>query len=106
MCFFSLEYVTLSFHDEQSEDERSLSWNIKRWFAVNGFRDDASCCPTTCSVSRELCRSAQIHGSFTCSQHFKNKHVPINQSKTNRSGSSRGGCLPTQHKLFAVVTIS
>lgn len=51
----------------------------------NGFSDDASCCPATCSVSREPCHSAQIHGSFTCSRRFENKHTPINQSGTNRT---------------------
>lgn len=46
----------------------------------NRFSDDTSCCPATCSVSREPCRRAQIHGSFPSSQLFKNKHIPINQS--------------------------
>lgn len=48
----------------------------------NRFSDDASCCPATCSVSRESCRYAQIHGSFTSVQYFKSKHIAIIQSKT------------------------
>lgn len=67
----------------------------------NRFSDDASCCPATCSVSREPCRYAQIHGSFTSAQHFKNKHIPIKQSKTSRTGSKREDRLLTRHKLLA-----
>lgn len=67
----------------------------------NGFSDDASCCPATCSVSREPCHSAQIHGSFTCSQRFENKHTPINQSGTNGTRLQQRrrlgpNCLPTR----------
>lgn len=42
----------------------------------NRFGDDASCCPATCSVSREPCRYAQIHGSFTSTRHFKKQAHP------------------------------
>lgn len=59
----------------------------------NRFRDNTSCCPATCSVSREPCHRTQIHGSFTSSQHFKNKHIPINQSKTFRISSNGGSRL-------------
>lgn len=62
----------------------------------NRFSDDASCCPATCFVSQEPCRCAHIHGSFTSSQHFKNKHITINQSKTPKTAhaqSERGACL-------------
>lgn len=70
----------------------------------NGFSDDASCCPATCSVSREPCHSAQIHGSFTCSRRFENKHTPINQSGTNGAQLRQrrllgNNCLPHMSKV-------
>lgn len=65
----------------------------------NRFSDDASCCPATCSVSRAPCRCVQIRGSFTSSQHFKNKHIPINQSKAPRASSEAEKWLPAWLKL-------
>ena len=59
----------------------------------NRFSDNTSCCPATCFVSQGLCRCTQFHGSFTSAQHFKNKYIPINQSKTFRTKLERTVCL-------------
>lgn len=69
----------------------------------NRFSDD--CLLLSCHLfcqprAASLC--AQIHGSFTRSQHFKNKRSPPSTSRRlPEPGSSRENRLPVWHKLLA-----
>lgn len=52
----------------------------------NRFSDDTSCCPATCSVSRELCFRARFHGSFPSSSKTSTSLLTSQALRTSSDG--------------------